>query len=69
VVVGEEMNISFGSYPYPEEEFIVEMDGKNIELAPISITVVPKEIPFPDMGDAKENLADMVDGVGKIQVL
>jgi putative membrane protein len=63
VVVGEEMNISFGSYPYPEDEFIVEMNGKNIELDPISITVVPKEIPFPDMGDAKENLTDMADGV------
>jgi putative membrane protein len=67
VVVGEEMNISFGSYPYPEDEFVIEMKGENIELDPISITVVPREIPFPDIGDAKENLKDMADGVGEME--
>ena len=67
VVIGEEMNISFGSYPYPEDEFIVEMKGKNIELDPISITIIPKEIPFPDLGDSEEGLIEMVDGLNEME--
>jgi len=67
VVIGEEMNISFGSYPYPEDEFIVEMKGENIELDPINITIIPKEIPFPDLGDSEEGLIEMIDGLNEME--
>lgn len=67
VVAGEEMTISFGSYPYPEEEFSIEMKGENIELDPISITVIPQEIPFPDIGGTEENLLKMIDGLQEME--
>jgi len=67
VVVGEEMNIGFGSYPFPEDEFIVEMKGDNIELDPISITIVPSKIPFLGLDDTEESLTEMVDGVSEMQ--
>jgi putative membrane protein len=67
VVSGEEMSISFGSYPYPEDEFTIEMQGEKIELDPISITVLPKEIPFPEIGDTKEKLIEMADGTSEME--
>ena len=67
VVIGEEMNISFGSYPYPEDEFMLEMKGEKIELNPISVTIIPKEIPFPDLGDSEEGLIEMIDGLNEME--
>lgn len=67
VVTGEEMNISFGSYPFPDEEFIIEMKGENIELDPINITIIPSEIIFPDTSDTEEGLTDMADGVSDME--
>ncbi len=67
VVAGEEMTIASGSYPYPEEEFTIEMKGENIDLDPISITVIPQEIPFPDIGDTEENLIKMLDGLQEME--
>jgi len=66
VISGSEMNVGFGAYPYPEEEFTVEMRGKNIELEPINIAVVPQNIPFPDTGDTEESLVEMADGLEEI---
>lgn len=67
VVTGEEMNISFGFYPFPDEEFTLEMKGENIELDPINITVIPSKIIFPDSSDTEEGLTNMADGVSDME--
>ena len=66
VVTGSEMSIGFGTYPYPEEEFTIEMKGENIELEPINIVVIPQNLPFQDTGDTKEGLIEMADGLEDI---
>jgi len=66
VVTGSKMNIGFGAYPYPGEEFIIEMKGENIELEPINIIVIPQNLPFQDTGDTKEGLIEMADGLEDI---
>ena len=63
VVIGKEMNIGFGGYPFPDNEYIIEMKGENIELAPINIIVIPQKLPFPDTGDAEKDLTEMADGL------
>jgi len=66
VVTGSEMSIGFGTYPYPEEEFTIEMKGENIELEPINIIVIPQNLPFQDTDDTKEGLIEMADGLEDI---
>lgn len=66
VVTGSEMSIGFGTYPYPEEEFTIEMKGENIEIKPINIIVIPQSLPFQDTGDTKEGLIEMADGLEDI---
>jgi putative membrane protein len=66
VVTGSEMSIGFGTYPYPEEEFTIEMKGENIELKPINIIVIPQNLPFQDTDDTKEGLIEMADGLEDI---
>ena len=53
-VIGKEMNIGFGGYPFPDNEYIIEMKGENIELAPISIIAIPQKLPFPDTEEVEE---------------
>lgn len=63
VVIGKEMNIGFGGYLFPDDEYIIEMKGEKIELAPINIIVIPQKLPFPDTEDAQEDLTEMADGL------
>jgi len=63
VVIGKEMNIGFGGYLFPDNEYIIEMKGEDIELAPINIIVIPGKLPFPDTEDAQEDLTEMADGL------
>jgi len=66
VVMGQMMNINFASFPFPEEEFIVEMYGEEIELEPISIMVIPQNPPFPDI-DIEEDMVDLADGLSEME--
>ena len=67
VVTGSEMNIGFGAYPYPDEEFTIEMKGENIELEPINIVAIPQNLPFQDTSDTEEGLIEMADGLEEIK--
>lgn len=67
VVTGEEMTIGFASYPFPEEEFIVEMYGREIKLEPFQITVIPSEIPSAGVSETEESLVEMADGVSEMK--
>ena len=66
VIIGNEMSIGFGGYPFPEDEYIIEMKGKDIELAPISIMAIPQKLPFPETEDAQEGLTEMADGLDEM---
>jgi len=65
VVVGKSMNISYAVFPFPEEYFEFEMDGKNIELDSIVFTMFPQMPPIPDI-DMEDQISEMHDGVLKI---
>ncbi len=64
VVIGKSATISFSSIPYPDEEFEIEMYGENIEVEPISIIILPQEIPvLTELEDSEENLKELADGL------
>ncbi|MFS8502008.1 MAG: hypothetical protein FWJ59_09485, partial [Caldicoprobacter sp.] len=66
VVTGKTMNLSFATFPYPDAQVTFEMIGNNIQLEPITFTVIPQVPPVPDM-DMEDELVKMLDGVRKIR--
>lgn len=64
VVVGKKTTISFVALPPKEQSFALEMDGIDIELEPISITLLSSGSAIP--GDISENLNKLTDGLGKL---
>ncbi len=64
VITGKTANISFSSIPYPDEEFELEMYGENIEINPINIIILPREIPaLTDLEESEEGLKELADGL------
>lgn len=66
VVTGRTMNLSFATFPYPDARVTFEMTGSDIELEPITFTVIPQVPPVPDV-DMEDELVKMLDGVRKIR--
>ncbi len=57
VVVGKKSTINFIALPPKEQKFTLEMDGKNIGLAPITITLLPAKFSVPqDIRDSVDKL-------------
>lgn len=64
VLTGKDLNISFADFPFPESNFIIEMYGKDIELNPINIVVIPSKIPVTtDLEETEKNLYEFDDGL------
>ncbi|OPL17542.1 MAG: hypothetical protein AVO38_00750 [delta proteobacterium ML8_D] len=64
VIIGKTANISFSTIPYPDEEFELEMYGENIEINPINIIILPREIPaLTDLEESEEGLKELADGL------
>lgn len=65
VVVGKKANISLVALPSKEQSFELEMDGKDIELEPISITLIPATISVPQ--DIKSDMNKLTEGLGELE--
>ncbi len=66
IVTGQNMNVSFMAFPYPETEIIITMQGKDIELNQIMMVIVPQLPPIPEI-DMEDDLQKMLDGVIAIE--
>lgn len=64
VVIGKKTTITFVSLPSKDQTFTIDMDGKNIYLDPISITLIPSNFNLPK--DFKDGLNSLMDGIGKM---
>jgi putative membrane protein len=67
MLTGKIMNISFADFPFPESDFTLQMEGKDIQLEPINIVVIPSEIPaITDLEDSKKNLEEFDSGLAEM---
>ena len=66
VLIGNTMDISLISFPYPEDTLVLDMYGNNIELEPINITIMPQAPPSINI-DFADNLNGFSDGIDKMQ--
>ncbi len=62
IITGQNINVSFMAFPYPEAEIVLTMKGEEIELNPIMIMILPQLPPMPDL-DMEDDLIKMLDGV------
>ena len=65
VMSGKTMNATWMVVPNPEETITLEMKGENIELEPITITLIPK-LPLTPEVPVKEQLEKLTDGIYQI---
>lgn len=64
VVIGKKAMITFVSFPSKDQTLTLEMDGENIYLDPINITLVPSSFNLPD--NIKGGLDSLMDGIDKM---
>ncbi len=62
VVSGETISVSFGAFPCPDEELTLELEGRDIELEPITLAVIPMMPTLPEM-EIEEDLDELYSGV------
>ncbi len=62
VVSGETMNVSFGIFPFPDEELSLELEGKDIALEPITFAVIPMMPTVPEV-EMEEDLEELYKGI------
>lgn len=65
VVVGKTANINFVALPPEDADFTLEMHGKDMELDPITITVLPAEFKLPE--DIKNGMDSLTQGLGDME--
>lgn len=65
VVVGKTANINFIALPPKDAEFTLEMEGKDIELEPITITLLPAAFNLPE--DIKTGMDSLTQGLGDME--
>lgn len=61
IVIGSKASVNFIIFPYPEDEIIISMDGRNIELETISFVIEPRLLPLPEI-DIEEDLLKILNG-------
>lgn len=61
-VTGSTVSHTFMAFPQPEETVTIEMDGTDIEIEPIIVSVFPKLAGSPDLSIA-EDLAELKEGL------
>ncbi|MBY6268359.1 MAG: hypothetical protein CW344_08770 [Parageobacillus thermoglucosidasius] len=65
VMSGKTMSATWMVVPNPEETITLEMKGTDIELEPITITLIPKLPPVSEVS-VKEQLEKLADGIQQI---
>ncbi|MBY6270328.1 MAG: hypothetical protein CW344_19570, partial [Parageobacillus thermoglucosidasius] len=65
VMSGKTMSATWMIVPNPEETITLEMKGTDIELEPITITLIPKLPPVSEV-PVKEQLEKLTDGIQQI---
>lgn len=65
VVTGDTMSLGFSAFPYPDAKVKFTMQGTNIELNPIMITVIPYMPPMPGMVTSEE-FEKLLEGIEEI---
>lgn len=65
IIIGQSANVNFMAFPYPEDEIVISMQGKDIELNNIMLMIIPQLPPLPDM-DIEDDFVAMLDGVRQI---
>ncbi|MBE3553944.1 MAG: hypothetical protein IMW85_02880 [Thermicanus sp.] len=65
VMTGKTLSATWMVVPNPEETITLEMEGKEIQLEPITITLIPKLPPVPEV-PVKGDLEKLADGVEQI---
>lgn len=65
VVVGKKANITFAAFPPSNQSFTIEMDGQNIYLESINISLVPMAFSLPE--DMKKGFNELLDGVDTME--
>lgn len=69
VVVGDEIQVAWISFPFPTSDISLEMQGKDIELNPFDISVLPLygvSISGLDIAGKFGGLNQMLDGLGQL---
>ena len=66
IITGQNINVSFMAFPYPEAEIVLTMTGKDIELNQIMMMILPQLPPIPEV-DMEDDLREMLDGVTTIE--
>ncbi len=66
IVIGDEIQVGWMVVPFPDEELTLEIQGDNLELAPIEIAVVPTTIPSLAL-DMEDELSQMISGFGRLE--
>ncbi len=66
VEVGQTANVSFMMFPYPKAETMISADAEDIELDPMTITLMPQMPPVSDM-DMADDLKELLSGLGDMQ--
>jgi putative membrane protein len=64
VVVGKKTTVNFVALPPKEQSFVLEMDGTDIELEPINITLLSSGSAIPE--DISKDLNKLTDGLGEL---
>ncbi|TDB38063.1 MAG: hypothetical protein D9V44_08450 [Actinobacteria bacterium] len=67
-VTGSTRSYTFMTFPQPEQTITIEMDGSDIEIAPIVVSVFPKLASEPDFSvtDGLGELRDGLEGLSKL---
>jgi hypothetical protein len=67
-VTGSTISHTFMTFPQPTETISIEMDGTDIEIDPIIVSVFPKMAGSPDLSIA-DDLADLKEGLDGLTLL
>ncbi|WP_040213650.1 hypothetical protein [Clostridium polynesiense] len=65
VVIGKTAAVNFVALPPEDAEFVLEMDGENIYLEPITITVLPASFNVPE--DISKGIDSLTKGLGDME--
>lgn len=65
LVTGQKMSINFMTFPYPEAEITIAMDGEDIELDNIMFVIIPQLPPVTEL-EMEGELVEMMHGVSAL---
>lgn len=66
VMVGDKLKLNWALFPYPEAEVELNMQGQNIEIEPVEISVLPMMPPLPELETATQ-LTELIQGLDQLE--